>query len=446
MSELPKEPQSRLEKQLHAIATGEGDLPKPLSRTEVYLDYIAKNGIPGSGGTVSIEDSLGSTSKVKALSANQGKVLDGKITVLSDNFEKTNSKFESIYNDGERISKYNPFANDTHDDNLAFEECINNSNGIVLLQPGKKYLIDNPLEISKSITIIGNKNNLIAKNPDAKIFNGNEVSLIGSIDCVNVENSSFCDDVKRTIETTSSYFTNTKGSTKGVMDIANYAGQGLSNSQAPKGIIYHHYSDGDMLRLDNVGSGNTILTLNNAWNPNRRTDKGENFVGNGNYIKCLRYNLSLKQYEEIFKIDSLFNWFVKTGKTFEIFQNKSDTNTWGFGLKCNTAHEHYITLSNGSSTLARFMHSDNFTRAVVDIPPNNTNGLRIVSNSGDVEINTNNGALKSNNKYVQLLQGGSTNNRPSNPPNFFQYCDTTIIKTVWFYPDGTWRDAMGAIV
>lgn len=49
MSELPKEPQSRLEKQLHAIATGEGDLPKPLSRTEVYLDYIAKNGIQGSG-------------------------------------------------------------------------------------------------------------------------------------------------------------------------------------------------------------------------------------------------------------------------------------------------------------------------------------------------------------------------------------------------------------
>ena len=46
---LPKKQYSRSEKFLNYIATGEGELPTPQSRTEIYLDYIARNGGIGGG-------------------------------------------------------------------------------------------------------------------------------------------------------------------------------------------------------------------------------------------------------------------------------------------------------------------------------------------------------------------------------------------------------------
>lgn len=50
MADLPKNPINRKEKYLNAIATGDASgLPSPITREEVYLDYIARNGGGGGG-------------------------------------------------------------------------------------------------------------------------------------------------------------------------------------------------------------------------------------------------------------------------------------------------------------------------------------------------------------------------------------------------------------
>ena len=51
MAELPKKPITRQEEYLNAIATGDpSGLPDPITREEIYLDYIAQNGGGGGGG------------------------------------------------------------------------------------------------------------------------------------------------------------------------------------------------------------------------------------------------------------------------------------------------------------------------------------------------------------------------------------------------------------
>lgn len=58
-SNLPKKPESRVEKYLSKIAGENTPLPDmPESRVEQYLDYIARNGGIGSGSSVSVDNSL----------------------------------------------------------------------------------------------------------------------------------------------------------------------------------------------------------------------------------------------------------------------------------------------------------------------------------------------------------------------------------------------------
>lgn len=49
---------------------------------------------------------------------------------------------------------------------------------------------------------------------------------------------------------------------------------------------------------------------------------------------------------------------------------------------------------------------------------------------------------------VTALQptGGITKNRPTNPPLFTPFWDTTLNKIIYFQGRGVWRDAAGAIV
>lgn len=71
-------------------------------------------------------------------------------------------------------------------------------------------------------------------------------------------------------------------STKSLQDFANFAGQTLG-SAAPAGWVFHHYTDGELLRIDNVGSGRG-LRIHNAQNPSRRPDKDPSYVGDGPFI------------------------------------------------------------------------------------------------------------------------------------------------------------------
>lgn len=74
--------------------------------------------------------------------------------------------------------------------------------------------------------------------------------------------------------------------TAGVLNVANFAGQTNYGSE-PIGVVFHHYTDGNQIQVDNVGEGNDILVLKNARNPSRRTDKPIDFFGTGNFLRLM---------------------------------------------------------------------------------------------------------------------------------------------------------------
>ena len=88
---------------------------------------------------------------------------------------------------------------------------------------------------------------------------------------------------------------------EGVIDLANFSGQGTAHKDIMAKL--HNYTDSDVMWLDNVGEGNTILRLNNSRNPVRREDKGNDYVGSGDYLILGRHKNDGSIYYQVLKID-----------------------------------------------------------------------------------------------------------------------------------------------
>ena len=88
---------------------------------------------------------------------------------------------------------------------------------------------------------------------------------------------------------------------EGVIDLANFSGQVTAHKDIMAKL--HNYTDSDVMWLDNVGEGNTILRLNNSRNPVRREDKGDDYVGSGDYLILGRHKNDGSIYYQVLKID-----------------------------------------------------------------------------------------------------------------------------------------------
>lgn len=99
-------------------------------------------------------------------------------------------------------------------------------------------------------------------------------------------------------------------STVSLIDFANFAGQ-LLGTLAPNGVVIHHYTDGTLLRLDNVGAGATIRS-HMARNASRRPDKPADYIGTGNHLQFSS------------EAGSLYNFFM-TPNLDAVWQNKGSS-------------------------------------------------------------------------------------------------------------------------
>lgn len=146
---------------------------------------------------------------------------------------------------------------------------------------------------------------------------------------------------------------NEKNDSKGIVDFANFSGQG--NSNAPIGIVFHHYTDGKLIQIDNVGESNDILTLKNANNPNRRTDKPSEFVGNGNFLKLIKtyFNNGVKKEDDIFRINSL-GQFAWTGTNTVQFSNAlfEDNGMWAYKYIASPKRTYFEQKLNGDRIIS----------------------------------------------------------------------------------------------
>ncbi|PGQ73789.1 hypothetical protein [Bacillus cereus] len=246
---------------------------------------------------------------------------------------------------------------------------------------------------------------------------------------------------------------NTVTDTKGALDVANFAGQG--NTNAPIGFVYHHYTEGGVYQIDNVGEANTILTLKNANNSNRRPDKPANFVGSGKFLALHEHDASAGYSKEIFYISKIgeFIWTgVKGIATF--IQNKVDDATFAFRLKVNTAHAYVLALTNGTNDILNINNSVNKTRVDIVSPPSQTSGMMFEAKAGNMRVIPKDGFFEvigdlrigdgSTWKNIQYIESGTTLQRPTVARVGQRYFDTDLNKPIYRNKNNNgWVDSNG---
>lgn len=249
---------------------------------------------------------------------------------------------------------------------------------------------------------------------------------------------------------------NDKLDTVGTTNIANFAGQKLG-AYAPIGQIFHHYTDGILAQLDNVGENNSILVLKNANNPSRRPDKDPTFIGNGHFIDCIQHNPDGSSSIRKFRInyDGNFYWFDKKTPVL-LYNYKDDDGQEGFIFNMGKPHAKLLSFKTGNDT--DFIINHNMANNYLElVSGNNSQGFIIQSAIGDVNIKPGSGKCYingevfgyDNGSYGRLIQATNGATRPI--PKYIgqPHFDTNLGKPIWckqYTPSVIWVDATGTTV
>ena len=261
---------------------------------------------------------------------------------------------------------------------------------------------------------------------------------------------------------------NNVDSPAGVFDFANFAQQGKSGiASLPIGGVIHHYTDGKVLQIDNVGENNVIVTMVNANNTVRRPDKADTFFGSGYYLQLMTNNQNIGQVISHFVIDEKANFFWNgTSRTGEKTQSTKLTNAKEYGytpafiFETVNKHEDMIHFKNGDRVF--MIIADNNAVNCAEIKSSNvSDGMNIKAIKGDIRISPAEGknVRISNNVYINKQDGrgpkevavidfGTTSERPTtNLECGMMYFDRTLNKPIWRNKDNNgWVDAMGTSV
>lgn len=268
---------------------------------------------------------------------------------------------------------------------------------------------------------------------------------------------------------------NNVDSPAGTFDFANFAQQGNETGIAstPIGGVIHHYTDGKVLQIDNVGENNVILTMVNANNPTRRPDKDSTFYGKGYFLQLFTNNQNKKDdvntggvYDHL-TIDEkgMFFW---SGYTPSGVKNNPTTFTTGkdydyypaFVFNAVKEHEDIMQLkTNGKIILS--LKYNKATLGSEIYSPGNMDGMSIKTGKGDIRLQPASGKnvridyILYNNKQdgrgakeVAVIDYGLTSERPTtNLQCGMMFFDRTLNKPIWRNKDNNgWVDAMGTSV
>lgn len=172
---------------------------------------------------------------------------------------------------------------------------------------------------------------------------------------------------KNKIDNDKIYGLNDKISDFGILNLANFAMQG--SPTAPIGFIMHHYTDGNVLQIDNVGQWNTILTLKNANNPIRRPDKPPLFCGSGVFVRFKDTFASMGSVIErdifgVLEKGEIMNYSFPT-----IFQNNSeDLGEYLYQFTSEKIHRNLWQLKNKDKPIIGVSHDYNNNLVIIDFP------------------------------------------------------------------------------
>ena len=190
-------------------------------------------------------------------------------------------------------------------------------------------------------------------------------------------------DNKSTLSNKRIFVMNETTDNEGVIDLANFCGQGTEHKDIMAKL--HNYTDSDLMWLDNVGEGNCVLRLNNSRNPNRRQDKDKNYVGSGDYLILGRHKNDGSIYYQVLKIDKNgnFSFNNNTALTGAIKFDNNKLATDGepaFIFRTPSAtHNEVLKLKTGGTDRELFSFGGhvNGTLALINVGSLMTQGLAI---------------------------------------------------------------------
>lgn len=206
---------------------------------------------------------------------------------------------------------------------------------------------------------------------------------------------------------------NGRDDTVGVFDVANFAGQTAYSSE-PIGFVFHHYTDGTLMQVDNVGQANNILILKNAQNTNRRPDKASDFVGSGNFLALDTHNNSLDYTERYFYIDKdcKFVWTGVKGIA-TLWQNKAEDGVPAFRNQTTNKHTVMYDFFNGLSDVVYKIKNDvTFTRLTFEVDVSQTSGMLFETKAGGIRLLPANGKIEAGGA-IQAISGNTLITAPS---------------------------------
>ena len=268
---------------------------------------------------------------------------------------------------------------------------------------------------------------------------------------------------------------NNVDSPAGAFDFANFAKQGKETGIAstPIGGVIHHYTDGKVLQVDNVGENNVIVTLVNANNPTRRPDKADTFFGNGYFLQLMTNNQNKRDdvntggiYDHL-TIDKEGMLFWSGYKPSGV-KNNPTTFTTGkdydyypaFVFNAVKQHEDLMQLKTNGKVILSFKYNKATTGSEI-YSPTDMDGINIKTGKGDIRIQPATGKnvrldnIIYNNKQdgrgvkeVAVIDYGVTSERPTtNLQCGMMFFDRTLNKPIWRNKDNNgWVDAMGTSV
>lgn len=254
---------------------------------------------------------------------------------------------------------------------------------------------------------------------------------------------------------------NGTSSPAGTFDSANFAGQGKTTG-IPIGAVFHHYTDGKLMQIDNVGQNNVMITMVNATNSERRPDKPSNFFGNGYYFQFMTNNPNTKEVYSHLVIDEKANLFWNgvspTGgiSVPTLTSAKDDGGYPAFLIKSSKVHQTLVRFENGNN-IAYLLLNKTGNRCDIVSPSDNTDGIQIETKSNGIRLAPANGNVDLVNANIRKAYNGlwynvyptlygTTANRPSDIAGKYgmPYFDMTLNKEIKVNNLGTgWVDAMG---
>lgn len=187
-------------------------------------------------------------------------------------------------------------------------------------------------------------------------------------------------------------------STEYAFEIANFGN--TAGTLDRRAFVIHHYNDGEMAVLDNVGDANVFFLMRNANNPVRRPDKPSTFYGTADFFRLQNMYDNAGTLQAVTVLEVKNNGDLVWGhqgapvnKGVELRNEQASNNgKFAFTLKNKFFNKDVLDIQSEDGKTVLWVQNPLGTRADIVTSNAQTQGLNIVASLGNMDLTANAGA------------------------------------------------------